>query len=271
MSDPIDDLFSALRSAALPNELDGMAAAVDAMHDALVENLEPTMRPTAIARSVRHRRAPVAVLIAAGVLGFAGVAAAGPGGFLTDNGPVLQGVTSSTTSTSSTSSTTSTTSTVDPNAVSQTTMAPTTAPSTTMVTTTSGDDDQATSSESETTVAGAPPVDDPDTEFDETQCAEGNHGQTVSSVAHATDPGPEHGQAVSEAAQSSCGKQESDDNEADDQSDDDAVTTTVASTQTSIETETDDEGEHQNNDSHGKGSGEQGQSQDHGKSDKSHG
>jgi hypothetical protein len=37
-------------------------------------------------------------------------------------------------------------------------------------------------------------------------CAEGNHGKTVSSVAQATPPGPEHGTAVAAAAQSDCGK-----------------------------------------------------------------
>ena len=49
-------------------------------------------------------------------------------------------------------------------------------------------------------------VDDPTTDFDETQCAEGNHGATVSSIAKETPPGPEHGDVVSEAAHSSCGK-----------------------------------------------------------------
>ena len=73
-------------------------------------------------------------------------------------------------------------------------------------------------------------VDDPDTEFDETLCAEGNHGRTVSSVAQATEPGPGHGAVVSEAAHSSCGK--TGDDEADDEADDDAdeVTTATAAT-----------------------------------------
>ena len=37
-------------------------------------------------------------------------------------------------------------------------------------------------------------------------CADGNHGMTVSSVAHATPPGPGHGEAVSAAAHSDFGK-----------------------------------------------------------------
>ena len=47
----------------------------------------------------------------------------------------------------------------------------------------------------ETTVPDAEPlVDDPATEFDETQCADGNHGATVSSIAKETPPGPGHGE-----------------------------------------------------------------------------
>ena len=61
-----------------------------------------------------------------------------------------------------------------------------------------------------------PLVDDPTTEFDETQCAEGNHGATVSSIAKETPPGPGHGDAVSIAAHSSCGKNATDDDTTDD-------------------------------------------------------
>jgi hypothetical protein len=49
-------------------------------------------------------------------------------------------------------------------------------------------------------------------------CAEGNHGETVSSVAQAVEPGPEHGPAVAAAAQSDCGKDAADDTEAPDDS-----------------------------------------------------
>ena len=199
MSDPLDDLISTLRSAPLPNELDGMAAAVDAMHDALVAQLEPAMKPTSIVPvAARHRRSPVVVLIAAGVLGFAGVAAAGPGGFLTDDdGPVL-----GTSTTSSTSSTSAETTVVETTVV-ETTATPTTESPTTIATSTSAD---ATAIPAADGQAMGALVDDPDTDFDETECAEGNHGKTVSSVAHETEPGPDHGATVSEAAKSSCGK-----------------------------------------------------------------
>ena len=48
-----------------------------------------------------------------------------------------------------------------------------------------------------TTPSASTLVDDPATEFDETQCAEGNHGATVSSIAKETPPGPGHGDEVS--------------------------------------------------------------------------
>ncbi|NNE10978.1 MAG: hypothetical protein HKN41_01895, partial [Ilumatobacter sp.] len=48
--------------------------------------------------------------------------------------------------------------------------------------------------------------DSADSESTDVVCAEGNHGATVSSVARQTEPGPEHGEAVSAAAQSDCGK-----------------------------------------------------------------
>ena len=80
---------------------------------------------------------------------------------------------------------------------------------------------------SPTTVADdagvAPLVDDPATEFDETQCAEGNHGATVSSIAKETPPGPGHGDEVSIAAHSSCGKNATDDDTTDDTVDDTLV------------------------------------------------
>ena len=65
-------------------------------------------------------------------------------------------------------------------------------------------------------------VDDPATSFDETQCAPGNHGKTVSSVAQSVPPGPGHGEQVSEAAHSSCG-QEAKADKADDESAGDAA------------------------------------------------
>ena len=100
-----------------------------------------------------------------------------------------------------------------------------------------------------------PLVDDPATEFDETQCAEGNHGATVSSIAKETPPGPGHGDEVSEAAHSSCGKNADDDTTTDDTIADDGTDTTV--------TATDDDSpgnsaDHGNSNGHGNGNGNSG-------------
>ena len=106
----------------------------------------------------------------------------------------------------------------------------------------------------EDTVA-EPLVDDPETEFDETQCAEGNHGATVSSIAKETPPGPGHGDEVSEAAHSSCGRNADDDTTDDTIADDGTDTTTV--------TATDDDSPgnsagHGNSNGHGSGNGNSG-------------
>jgi hypothetical protein len=61
-----------------------------------------------------------------------------------------------------------------------------------------------------------------------------NHGEYVSSVAHATPPGPGHGKAVSAAAQSSCGKSAADD------ADDSAAGDSDATDSTDTDTDTDD-------------------------------
>ena len=101
-----------------------------------------------------------------------------------------------------------------------------------------------------------PLVDDPATEFDETQCAEGNHGATVSSIAKETPPGPGHGAVVREAAHSSCGKQATSDDTTDDTiADDSTDTTTVAAT------DDDSPGNsagHGNSNGHGSGNGNSG-------------
>ena len=99
-----------------------------------------------------------------------------------------------------------------------------------------------------------PLVDDPATEFDETQCAEGNHGATVSSIAKDTPPGPGHGDEVSIAAHSSCGKDTSDDT-TDDAIADDGTTTTVAASDDDSPGNSDGHG---NSNSHGNGNGNSG-------------
>ena len=45
---------------------------------------------------------------------------------------------------------------------------------------------------------------------DEVECAEGNHGKTVSSIAQATESGDDKGEIVKAAAQSDCGKRADD-------------------------------------------------------------
>ena len=105
----------------------------------------------------------------------------------------------------------------------------------------------------QTTDASEPLVDDPNTAFDETQCAEGNHGKTVSSVAKSVEPGPEHGAAVAEAAHSTCGKSTTTEPS-------DERTSTSSSTSTTDDLEADDEGEVHTSDpapsaKHGQGRG----------------
>ncbi len=89
----LDDVFGALRSPATPSELSGETGMVDLMAS--------HHRATKGSTMFTSRRSRVAVLIAAGVIGFGGVAAAGPGGFdLLDSQPeVADSTTTSTTST----------------------------------------------------------------------------------------------------------------------------------------------------------------------------
>ena len=78
----LDDVFGALRSPATPSELSGETGMVDLMASHHRASKGSTM--------FTSRRSRVAVLIAAGVIGFGGVAAAGPGGFdLLDSEPVV--------------------------------------------------------------------------------------------------------------------------------------------------------------------------------------
>jgi hypothetical protein len=216
MSDPLDEMLNALRSPALPDEQRGRDASVESMRAALLDGSETTM-PQPTSRSTR--RLSVAAVVAAGVLGFAGVAAAGPGG-------IFRGDDSPASTTSVAASTTDVT--ADATTVPESTDdAPTT--SAEPASTTTDEVSPATTEavpdgSTDDTLADQPLVDDPATDFDETQCAAGNHGQTVSSVAQSVEPGPGHGQAVSEAAQSSCGKHDAD---ADEQPDEGATTTTT--------------------------------------------
>ena len=204
-NDP-DDVVDALRAPATTAELADESTAVELMANVLLTSAQPSARRTSMTSITRRTR--VATLIAAGVIGFGGVAAAGPGGL-----DVL----------SSGSEGAETTEEVEEVA--------TTVSTTTEVTTTTVADDpavevveqqrvEAESSEEEgakgeqIVIDVVEPVpedrDNPDTAFDENSCAtdedgnELNHGKTVSAVARGDD-GFE-GFEVRDAAQSDCGK-----------------------------------------------------------------
>jgi multidrug efflux pump subunit AcrB len=196
--DPFDDLLQTLSSPARADELANEAEAVESMRSWLQRS--DVKEPTTVHAS-SSRRARVATLVAAAVIGFGGVAAAGPGKFLpSSDGPSFIDM-PETPPTSATTATTETTATTTPATTATTTPATTTTTTTEGTTTTTG-----APTLEDLAAAAVPLVDDPDTAFDETMCAEGNHGETVSSVAQATEPGPDHGPTVRDAAQSSCGK-----------------------------------------------------------------
>lgn len=197
---PFERLIEALRSAPNENELSGEATAIEAMASAIADAsigdtaMASAVPPSPLKKPTLTRRARrVVVLTTVGVLGVAGVAAAGKGAFIPDNRPVLE----ATLDTDDADETVPETSIVD-----------TTASETTMVDTTpaDGDDDEGddeSKDEAEGTADSGPTT--------SIECADGNHGKTVSSVAHETPPGPGHGEAVSAAAQSDCGKKDATD------------------------------------------------------------
>lgn len=209
LPDDLEELLAELRAPAQPGELDGETSIVAAMTSAHHASGVTTMTPG------RSRRARVAAMIAAGVIGFGGVAAAGPGGFDVLGSGSPDDTTAPETSTTTTTSAPTTTSTTTSTTSTSTSTTTTTTSSTAVTSTTSAETTTPTS------VVSALSVDDPTTEFDETQCAEGNHGQTVSSVAQSVPPGPGHGEQVSIAAHSSCGKDADDRDADDDESSDD--------------------------------------------------
>jgi hypothetical protein len=226
--DDLDDLFGQLRSAATEAELAGETSHLDAMARHHRRQKGHNMFTT--------RRARVATFVAAGVIGFGGVAAAGSGGpfFLTG---------SDDTTTTSTSEVTTTTS----EAPTTTSEAPTTTSEVTTTTAAVIVDDDATITRSmiEETVAAADATQDDDLDPESDEPCFGlddpgqydNHGEFVSKVARGEVKLPE-GFEQRDAAQSSCGKDaedaaddlddqdevddDSDEIEADDDSDDDS-------------------------------------------------
>jgi hypothetical protein len=187
----IDELIAVLRSPARPCELADETSTIDAMADAFKSSEGmSTMKKTS-------RRARVGVLIATGIIGFGGVAAAGPGGVF-DSGEIADEV--------------ETTTAPEPVVESESTVAISVEVTTTVA--------ETVPEETTTTVATPeeaplevlavegelePVIDDPDTLFDEAECLEGNHGKTVSAVAREELVLPDI--EVRDAAHSSCGKQ----------------------------------------------------------------
>ncbi len=183
-----DALIAALRSPALPAEQVGEAAAVTAMFEVL-----STTHARVVGRRTRRGIAIAAVTVAS--LGVGGLVAAGPGFFqavankvFTNDEPTTNGQDDENENENE----------YEQDEVSSTDD--------------SSNDEQAsddTSDESDDPsieIAPQPSENDPANTSDEIVCAEGNHGQTVSSVAQATESGPGKGQVVSQAAQSDCGK-----------------------------------------------------------------
>ena len=178
----LDDVFGPLRSVARPAELSQESATVDLMVNA--------HRTSEGKHMLTSRRARIATLVATGVLGFGGMAAASPK--LGGDDPVLQD------STVESTEDLTVVQEVEPPAVPGP-VAP-------------GPVDDVASVMPEPVDDAEPAGDaDPDIEFDESLCVvPGNHGKTVSAVARGDyDLGkfPES-VTVTDAAHSSCGKNE---------------------------------------------------------------
>jgi hypothetical protein len=184
--DDLDDLVGQLRSTATEAELAGETSHVDAMARHHRRQKGHTMFTT--------RRARVAAFVAAGVIGFGGVAAAGPGGPFELTG-------SDDTTTTSTSEVPTTTSEAPAPTSDDTT---TTSEATTTTSEVELDDDALiTQSVIEEISDDATLVDDPC--FGHPPEAFDNHGEFVSKVARGELALPE-GFEQRDAAQSSCGK-----------------------------------------------------------------
>lgn len=179
----IDEIVAALTSPPRAEELQGEEALVDAIAAAVIANQPKELVPM----TPRSRPLKIGLLAGAAVLSLAGVAAATTG-ILPDRKPTPPVISATTTTLDPTSTTTATLQ----------GSATTIATATTAVsdqTTTVPDTSTTVSAGSSTPAVAAPPC-PPDVQ---------NHGQYVSDVAD-TPPGPDHGKIVSAAAQSDCGK-----------------------------------------------------------------
>lgn len=225
-NDP-DDVVDALRAPATTAELSDESAVVDLMANAYLTTAPSSVRRASMTPISRRTR--VATLIAAGVIGFGGVAAAGSGGLDilsagSDGTETTEGIEEVGTEVSTTTDVTTTTMADDPAEEVEDEQG---------VDEESSEDDAVTSGQNVDGVVE--PVtedrDNPLTTFDENDCAtdedgnELNHGKTVSAVARG-DAGFEEFE-VRDAAQSDCGKVDRDTDEDDldeDDLDDDAET-----------------------------------------------
>ncbi len=209
MNDDIQRLVESLRSPGLESELRGESFAVDA--------IASTMTAKDFSMNNRlPRKARVASFIAAGIIGFGGVAAAGPAvmdqidGTPDEPAPLVE-TDGSVPEETEESSTPTTIESIDDDIdddeqhdadEDERPDADENDADENDVDENDTDEDEA-EEEADEEIDDPVVVDDPDTAFDETECVEGSHGKTVSSVARSDG---RTSQDVVDAAQSSCGK-----------------------------------------------------------------
>lgn len=194
-----DALFTVLRAPARPDELSGEADAVAAMVAAL--------EPVPARHGSRSRRGLVLAAVTVASLGVGGLAAAGPGIF---TAPFTGGSDRSRTDGESLSigddpteqSGNDTNDGVPDSADDEGGKPNDAAPGTVVAPDNAGDRGRQSGTAQE-----SPAGDDPSTDV---ECADGNHGATVSEVATSSTPG-DRGAEVSDAARSDCGKPNADD------------------------------------------------------------
>jgi hypothetical protein len=216
-------IVDALRWPARPDELDGGERTVNAMA-AAIAGVKPTTLPHS-----RHGRRRIGVLVGIACVGIGGVAAAGAASVsrldivtpVSDEQPA-----------------TTADSVLRPTTVTTTTSTPAPVPYVVSHDDNEGDEGNDRRDEDGTTDPGvAPAVVSSDEQATTTsfECAEGNHGTTVSSVAHATPPGSDHAAAIVTAAHSDC-----DSDDPDETSTTTVVIDTTAVPDTSVPPHTDD-------------------------------
>ena len=201
--DDLDSLLGPLRDPATPAELASERATVDLM---ISSHRNPKGN-----RMFNSRRARVATFIAAGVIGFGGVAAAGGG--IGRTGPADTPEVDPAPQTREVEEIEQEEE-VEVEEITTTTAA---------VAVEESDDDSFSDEVAKATVAAVAVEtegsnDNPDTDFNEDDCLVGNHGKTVSEVARGDNPDYVNVE-VRDAAHSDCGKSDDDATEVDDDAD----------------------------------------------------